>query len=269
MLSDNVVEIMMGPMTPRPTGNPLVESSAPRPRARGLVHGLVGDLSRRIQDRELSPGDRLPTEAEIVRAFGVSRTVVREAMSQLQAAGLVETRHGIGTFVLATPAPGIFRLEPSDMAASVDVLAVLELRISLETEAAGLAAMRRTEAHLRVMSEALADFERHIADAGDGVGGDFRFHLEIARATGNPYFVDIMTHLGTKLIPRTRLQTVREPAERADYLARVNREHAEILAALVRQDPDSARAAMRVHLTNSRERLRLARLLAQATAAVV
>lgn len=255
-------------MDSRPTGNPSVDTPR-RPRARGLAHGLVEDFNRKILAQSLRPGDRLPTEAEIVQAYGVSRTVVREAISRLQAGGLVETRHGIGTFVLPQRPSSMFRLDPSEFATSVDVVAVLELRISLETESAGLAATRRSPDHLQVMRDSLDAFDRHIAVEGDGVGADFRFHLEIAHATGNPYFADIMSHLGTTVIPRTRLNASHHVDGRTAYLSRVNREHEEIYAAIARQDPESARAAMRVHLTNSKERLRLAQIAVQPAPPVV
>jgi len=234
-----------------------------RQRPRGLAHGLVEDLGEKIRSQALRPGDKLPTESAIMKSFGVSRTVVREALSKLQAAGLVETHHGVGTFVLQPRAAGMFRLDSADIATSVDVLAVLELRISLETESAGLAATRRTEEHLLAMRQALDDFERNVAVAGDTVAPDFRFHLQIAQATGNPYFADIMSHLGTTIIPRTRITAIRNYDRRGEYLSRVNREHEEIYAAIARRDPESARAAMRIHLTNSRERLRVAQEAAQ------
>ena len=230
----------------------------PRQRGRGLAHSLVDDFGVRIRDGVLRPGDKLPTESEIMQAFGVSRTVVREALSKLQAAGLVETHHGIGTFVLQQRASGVFRLDAGDIATSVDVLAVLELRISLETESAGLAAVRRTEEQLQAMRRALDDFESNVAVAGDTVAPDFRFHLQIAESTGNAYFADIMSHLGTTIIPRTRINAIRTAERSGVYLSRVNREHEEIYAAIARGDAESARAAMRIHLTNSRERLRLA-----------
>jgi GntR family transcriptional repressor for pyruvate dehydrogenase complex len=236
----------------------------PRQRARGLAHGLVEDLGEKIRNQSLRPGDKLPTESAIMQAYGVSRTVVREALSKLQAGGLVETLHGVGTFVLQPRASGVFRLDPGEIAASVDVLAVLELRISLETESAGLAASRRTDEQLVAMRQALDDFEKNVAVAGDTVGPDFRFHLQIAQSTGNPYFADIMRHLGTTLIPRTRISAIRsQEGGGAPYLSRVNREHEEIYAAIARRDPESARAAMRIHLTNSRERLRMAQEAAQ------
>ncbi|MDM0040532.1 FadR/GntR family transcriptional regulator [Variovorax sp. J22G21] len=237
-------------------------AARPRLRARGLAHSLVDDFGARIRDGALRPGDKLPTESEIMQAFGVSRTVVREALSKLQASGLVETHHGVGTFVLQPRAGGVFRLDPGEIATSVDVLAVLELRISLETESAGLAASRHTEEQLLAMRQALDDFERNVEAAGDTVAPDFRFHLQIAQATGNPYFADIMSHLGTTIIPRTRISAIRN-LEGGAYLSRVNREHEEIYAAIARRDPESARAAMRIHLTNSRERLRVAQEAAQ------
>lgn len=237
---------------------------APARRVRGLANVLVENVCAQIRDRVLNPGDKLPTETELMRVHDVSRTVVREALSKMQAAGLVETRHGIGTFVLPPRAGGVFRLDASELAASVDVLAVLELRISLETESAGLAAQRRTDEHLAVMRGALDDFARSMAEGDDAVAHDFRFHLQIAQATGNPYFADIMNHLGTTLIPRTRIPAIRNAPASDAYLQRVNREHEEIFMAIARQDAESARAAMRIHLTNSRERLRLAQEAAKA-----
>lgn len=87
--------------------------------------------------------------------FGVSRTVVREAISKLQASGLVETRHGVGTFVLDSLAGASFKLSADQLGTLQDVIAVLELRIGLETEAAALAALRRTDANLATMRQAL------------------------------------------------------------------------------------------------------------------
>lgn len=254
--------LSQAPLATAAAGTEAAEAPAfvgrPRQRARGLAHGLVEDLSQKIRDGALRPGDKLPTESEIMQAFGVSRTVVREALSKLQASGLVETHHGVGTFVLQPRSGGVFRLDPSDVVTSVDVLAVLELRVSLETESAGLAATRRTTEQLQAMREALDDFERNLAVAGNTVAPDFRFHLQIAQATGNPYFADIMSHLGTTIIPRTRINAIRNHDRGGEYLTRVNREHEEIYAAIARRDAEAARAAMRIHLTNSRERLRIA-----------
>ena len=251
---------------PEPAPAPL--APAARRRSRSLAHELVESIGARIQGQLLKPGDKLPTESEIMKSYGVSRTVVREALSRLQAGGLVETRHGIGTFVLE-PRPGQgFGIDAGDIATAVDVMAVLELRISLETESAGLAAQRRTDGQLAEMRAALDAFEAHVGGAGDAVSPDFRFHLAIANATGNRYFADIMSHLGATVIPRTRINSSRVAREELpQYLRRVNREHEEIYSAIARGDAESARAAMRIHLTNSRERLRRAQQAVQEAAA--
>ena len=251
-----------------PEGAPDPAPPAPlgaRRRGRSLAHDLVDRLGAEIRAERWRPGDKLPTESAIMQAWGVSRTVVREAMSKLQAGGVVETRHGIGTFVLAPGAGRGFGIDPADIATAVDVLAVLELRISLETESAGLAAQRHTDEQLAEIRTALDALEQ-AATGGDAVAPDLRFHLAIATATGNRYFADIMAHLGATLIPRARIDSPRIAMEDLpQYLRRVNREHDEIYQAIARRDPEAARAAMRLHLTNSRERLRRAREAAAKT----
>lgn len=176
-----------------------------------------------------------------------------------QASGLVETRHGIGTFVLGLgEAPG-FRIAPEQVATLHDVIAMLELRIGVETEAAALAAQRRTEADLTAMRAALAEVTAAIEAGRDAVEADFHFHLAIARATGNHHFAELIGTLGRTIIPRSRLDgqsTPEQEQERRHYLRRVNAEHDSICDAIAAGDPEAARAAMRTHLANSRERRR-------------
>jgi len=258
----------LAPDNPEVSARTVPARAAGARRTRSLAHGLVEGIAAQVQSQALKPGDKLPTESQIMADYGVSRTVVREALSKLQANGLVETRHGIGTFVLAPPPGTGFRIDPAEIATAVDIMAVLELRISLETESAGLAAQRRTEAQLAELRAALDALEANSSGAGDTVSPDFRFHLVIANATGNRYFADIMSHLGATLIPRARINSSRIAQEDLPaYLRRVNREHEEIYEAIARRDAESARAAMRIHLTNSRERLRRAQEAAQTDAA--
>ena len=230
-------------------------------RSRNLTEEVVAELSERIRSGALQPGDKLPTESEIMAQLGVSRTVVRESISRLQAARLVQTRHGIGTFVLeAAGDQDRFQIEAAGDLTVRDVMAILELRISLEAEAAGLAAMRRTDENLAQMRRALDDFER-LVEAGEGnaVAADVAFHLELAKATGNRYFHSILSQLGNTIIPRTRVNSAAlAHNDPGSYLDRVNREHEDICDAIERRDPEAARAAMRMHLSNSRERLRRA-----------
>ncbi|MDP1740785.1 FadR/GntR family transcriptional regulator [Polaromonas sp.] len=243
-------------MTSHITPGPLDDVPRAR-RPRGLVTEIVEGLASSIREGQLLPGDKLPTEAEIMVRFDVSRTVVREALSRLQASGLVETRHGIGTFVITNRDAGNFKIAAADFATVADVISVLELRISLETEAAGLAAQRRTNENLEAMATALHAFQDSIHADSDAVPPDFQFHMEVARATGNRHFADLMTYLGTMIIPRTRVNTPQSaPEGRLRYLQRVNGEHENIYNAIRSQDPEAARAAMRTHLSNSRERLR-------------
>jgi DNA-binding FadR family transcriptional regulator len=221
-----------------------------------LVTEVVDSLADSIREGQLQPGTKLPTEAEIMSHFGVSRTVVREAISKLQASALVETRHGIGTFVLAPQDPGNFKIAAEDFTTIADVISVLELRISLESETAGLAALRRTPDNLLAMKTALDAFQESIQQDSDAVPPDFQFHMEVAKATGNRHFADLMTYLGTMIIPRTRVNTtLNAPEGRLKYLERVHAEHEKIYKAIQQQDVEAARAAMRAHLSNSRERL--------------
>jgi DNA-binding FadR family transcriptional regulator len=224
-------------------------------RPRSLTADLVQALGDRVRDGRWPAGAKLPTEGAIMEEFGVSRTVVREAISRLQAAKVVATRHGIGTFVLGQGEGATFRLDPAQLGTIQDVIGVLELRIAMETEAAALAAARRTPENLASIRAALAALAEAIQAGRDGAGADFQFHLEIARATQNSRFADLMTTLGGSMIPRARLDAAAPPtAEREAYLRRVNVEHENILHAIERQDPEGARAAMRTHLANSKER---------------
>lgn len=228
-------------------------------RGKGLTHELVEAIGSQLRSRSIKPGDKLPPEAEIMQAFGVSRGVVREALSRLQAAGLVQTHHGVGTFALEPANQGRFPFQSQPNESIADMLDMLELRTSIESDAAGLAANRRSDGHLREMRKALDDFEQHVGRIGETVGPDFRFHLAVAQATGNRYFSELMGQLGLEVIPRTRVSSSWLNVEQgAQHLHKVNQEHQDIYAAIERRDPEAARAAMRMHLVNSRERQRLA-----------
>lgn len=237
--------------------NPNVQPRA-RQKHRSLAEDLVTELSRRIREGELAHAAKLPTESQVMQEHGVSRTVVREAISRLQASGLVETRHGIGTFVRDIPSASGFYIDPDSIVTLHDVLAVLELRISLEVEAAGLACSRRTDQQLQLMRDSLDALNSPAVSVDYAVSADFQFHQQIALATGNRYFTDIMLHLGLSIIPRTRLHSTRHTSDAGPYLERLSREHEDIYKAIARRDSDAARAAMRLHLSNSRERMRKA-----------
>ena len=227
----------------------------PQRKHRSLAHGVIEQISSVIRQGLLKPGEKLPTESSLMSQHGVSRTVVREAISHLQASGLVQTRHGIGTFVLERQQAGL-GIEAENILTLRDVLAILELRIGVETETAGLAAGRRSQEQVQELAAALREMQQAMAEGRSAVEADKRFHLLIAQATGNRYFVDILEQLGNAIIPRARLNTpVLEQDKPADFLERVSREHDDIYRAIERRDAEAARAAMRTHLSNSRERL--------------
>ncbi|RJG10735.1 FadR/GntR family transcriptional regulator [Massilia cavernae] len=242
--------------------------SAPPRTHRNLAQRVIAYITDGIQDGALAAGDKLPSETEIMRIHGVSRTVVREAMSHLQAAGMVETRHGIGTFVLDPPLAPL-GLDPNTVVTVRDLLAILELRISLETEAVVLAAARRSAVQLDQLRAALDTFGESVRNGGETVPSDIRFHLLVAQCSGNRYFHDILNHLGTNIIPRYRVDAARLANDDPQtYMKRVVNEHEDIYTAIARQDPEAARAAMRTHLSNSRERLRRAEELLEGGTAV-
>ncbi len=239
----------------------MIDSEAPRlPRRKrqNLTQALMVELSRQISAQLIKSGDKLPTETQIMNAHNVSRTVVREAISRLQASGVVETRHGVGTFVLENPKTHGLRVDPATIVTLRDVIDILEFRTSIEVEAAGLAASRCTSDDLALMRKALDDFSQP-GLSSSVITADFRFHYQIASATGNSYFTDIISHLGPGILPRSRLDSAHlSHSDPAQYQARLVLEHQDIYQAIARRDVDAARAAMRVHLVNSRERLRAA-----------
>jgi GntR family transcriptional repressor for pyruvate dehydrogenase complex len=234
-------------------------------RPRNLALGVVDAIADRIRDGRLAPGAKLATESALMAEFSVSRTVIREALSKLQAAALVQTRHGIGTFVtLGGADSAVFRIRADQLETLHDVVAMLELRIGIETEAASLAAQRRSDDNLAAMRRSLAAFTEAVEAGRDAVGPDFQFHLEIMRASHNVHFSSLLQSLGTTSIPRARLDPSAASAdERQSYLRRVNAEHGSILDAIENRDSEAARAAMRTHLANSRERRRRAAQLAK------
>jgi DNA-binding FadR family transcriptional regulator len=234
---------------------------------RNLTAELVAVLRAEITGGKLTPGDRLPTEQEMVASFGVSRTVVREAIAALRSDGLVRTRQGVGAFVAAEPQRLPFRIDDTALESLQDILRIMELRMSVEIETAGLAAERRTARHLTGITAALARIDAAIAAGDAAVAADFDFHRAIAEATGNPWFPKLLQYLGHYIIPR---QTVRiedtDRAAQASYTRKFQDEHQTICAANVAGDPAAARAAMRAHLGNSISRYRrFAEALADST----
>lgn len=244
------------------------ESSAESgPRSPSQSQRVVDGLLERIQHRHLVPGARIPTEPELMKEFGVSRSVVREAVSRLQANGVLRTRQGVGSFVLS-PRPTVeLAIDLPDELKVRQKLAMLELRLTLEADAAALAAQRRTAEQLAAMEAALALFERRQEANESTTEADFQFHELIAESTGNEYFVLVLRSLSKATIPR--MPSRRGPHAKARRFGEVTpalkankdvtlQEHRDVLNAIRSSDPTQARAAMYLHLCKSIERLKAA-----------
>jgi GntR family transcriptional repressor for pyruvate dehydrogenase complex len=234
-------------------------SSAFRPLGapRNLTRELVERLSAEITGGKLAPGSKLPTEPELCAALGVSRTVIREAVAALRAEGLVVTRQGVGAFVASDVQRRPFRIDPEGLRSIDEVLEVMELRVGVESEAAGRAAERGTPAQVKRIGDALQRIHRAIGRGDIAVDQDFAFHHAIAEAANNAQFPRFLEFLGRFIIPRQSIRIAQErPTERRGYLQGIQGEHRAIFEAIRSGDATAARGAMRAHLQNSLNRYR-------------
>lgn len=220
---------------------------------------LSDTLRQEIGEGRFPPGSRLPSEAQLTAAHGVSRTVVREAIAALRADRLVEARQGAGVFVIqTTPPPPSFNLSLGhiDLARVSSMIELLELRTAVEVESAGLAALRRSPAQEEVI------FDRHYAvraclDANQPTSeADFALHLAIADATNNPRFREFLTMIGRNIIPRAALRGDDTETDQSGYIGLLVDEHYAIVTAISEGDEEGAREAMRRHLRGSQLRYR-------------
>ncbi|MBB2750151.1 UNVERIFIED_ORG: DNA-binding FadR family transcriptional regulator [Rhizobium aethiopicum] len=220
-----------------------------------LRSGLADMLMAQIESGDLKPGQRLPTEQAIMRATGVSRTIVREALATLRAKGLITTRQGLGAFVSNDPNPRSFSIIPNDLQSIDEVLRVLELRMGVEYEAAGLAALRRTPEDLGRMQARLDALDKALEEGGYGAQEDYAFHRSILVATQNSYYGRLFDTFGDIMVPRqwARLDKM-TAAERKRHAARMRREHHAIFTAIRDGEEAAARRAIRTHLSKSAAR---------------
>ena len=215
------------------------------PIERRKTYELVADrLTQEISTRTLSPGDLLPPERELVAAFGVGRSSVREALRILESQGLIENR-GNGTFAVAAfrnPLnQGFHLLVAADEA---DTAELFEVRRILEGESAALAATRRTNADLRAMTAAVDAMEAGLDSEQSFIEADLRFHLRIAEATRNRVVVHLM-HAIRELLQRSLSSSyhIEGSPERAIELHRL------ILEAVAEKRPEDARQRMQEHVS--------------------
>ena len=221
-------------------------------KASTLVEEVAARITSDITRGLIKPGGRLPTEKDMMLSMGVSRTVVREAIAQLRARGLVNTRQGLGAYVAEDALMRPLQITIAGTDELRDTLHLVELRIAVEVEGAALAAINAGKEDLRLIEAALDRVAETIHGESFGVAEDFAFHRQIAIATGNPHFPRILDFLGQFMIPRTRAHFADDA--RVAYENLILDQHQQIFRCLVRGDAVEARHTMRHHLEGARRR---------------
>lgn len=203
---------------------------------RGAVADVLARLQAQIAAGDYKPNERLPSENELCKSFGVSRPVLREALMSLQALGLTTSQPGIGTFVVSD------RVGVPLLLGGYSPANVREVRRCIEIPAARLAAERRTERDIGDIAAIMARMD----DADDPARRnqlDASFHIAIARSSGNPLIVKLVEDL------RSVLEEHSLAVARAPYRRRAaSEEHRAVYDAIVDRDPDAAASAMEAHL---------------------
>lgn len=217
-----------------------------------LPSKVASYINREISSGRLKPGEQMPTENHLAERLGVSRNVVREAISQLRADGVVRARQGVGAFVMEAEQRLAIRLDPEDFKNSDNTGQLFELRNTLETEAAGLAAVRRSDESLAKIKSALDRMAGEERWEDGSIDADLLFHREIARATGNEYIYTFICFICEQIRRSIHFARNTNPLHE---LVEINvAEHVEVYDALVAGDPGRAREKMRAHIAGAAER---------------
>ena len=201
----------------------------------------------------LAVGDRLPSEARLAERFGMSRTVVREALVRLAADGITEARRGAGSFVKSRPSDQLVSYMP--LAQMPTTMGTYEVRFVLEAEAARLAAARRSEEELAAIEAALARLRAALLSSAPAHAEDMELHRRVVEATANPAFLVAFEALFPDVDRIMRAGVDISRARPPEVIGAMMREHEMIVEAIRAQDSDGAALAMRWHLAEGRKRL--------------
>jgi GntR family transcriptional repressor for pyruvate dehydrogenase complex len=229
---------------------PLAPVSAPVT----LTDRVASELLNRIEDGQLLANHQLPTEAQMSEQFGVSRTVVREAVNRLKSMGRLVSRQGSGVFVAPPHSARALAFDPAVLGSLEAVLQVVEVRRVLEGEVCALAAERITEAKARQIRQALERLLAAVEQGQDGVEEDLALHRSIARAADNPHFEHLLGFLEQYQRDAMRVTRANE-AMHQDFMRAVNREHEALVQAISRGDRAGARRAAIRHMANAATRI--------------
>jgi GntR family transcriptional repressor for pyruvate dehydrogenase complex len=219
-----------------------------------LTDKLAGLLMQRIESGDLAPDERLPTEQKLSEQFGVSRTVVREAVSRLKSIGLLTSRQGAGVFVSPRSQARALAFDPLVVTSMESVLQVVEVRRGLEADVAALAAQRMTPEKAIAIASALSRLEACPPQGIEGVEADLAFHRSIARATDNPHYERLLGFLEQYQREAMRVTRTNEALD-SGYMVQVREEHRSIAEAVMRGDAAAARQAAMLHMHNAVHRI--------------
>lgn len=219
-----------------------------------LTERVIQQLRGEIADGIFPVGARLPTGKQLAERYGVSAAVIREVTEHLRSQGMIESRQGLGSTVRSRVSDSGFRLAGN--ADITDLAAIFELRIDLESAAAAMAARHRTGEDVRRMAALLDAIAARIDDAEHGVEPDIQFHIAIATATHNPYYLQLLQYMNLQLhhaVRTARVNSSRQPG----LPAQVHAEHVAIFDAIRARDAELARQRATEHLRNAAGRLGL------------
>lgn len=221
----------------------------PLKQSGSLSSHVSGQLESMICNGKIAVDSKLPTETALCEMFGVSRTVIREAIAKLKSIGLVDTRQGVGTKVISSRPIETFFASDITPKTLEDILCILELRMSIEVKAAELAALRRDDKDLARMLSCLEKFTQATKAKELARKEDLDFHCAVAMATKNAYFVKFYDQMNKNIIPREQiLENKVDQFATEEYLNKVNREHMAIYHAVEARDCEAAEKAMYDHL---------------------
>ncbi|MDQ1230761.1 FadR/GntR family transcriptional regulator [Sphingomonas sp. SORGH_AS_0879] len=210
-------------------------------------------IVRIINDEGLGIGDRLPSEARLAETFGMSRTIVREALARLASDGITEARRGAGSYVKRRPSERLGTHMPMDELAKT--LGTYEVRFVLEAEAARLAAIRRSSDQLDEIEKALAALRAALLSDAPAHDEDWWLHRAIVEATGNSAFLPVFDHLHDEVMHILRAGVDISRSRPPEVIGAMMEEHDAIVDAIRARDADGAALAMRWHLSQGRKRL--------------
>ena len=222
--------------------------------ARAMSDQVAQQLLKQIEVGSFRDTGKLPTEAALAQEFGVSRTVIREAISRLKNEGVVEPRQGSGVFISQHAGIRPLRIDYEEAVDAKSLPQLLAVRRAIEAEVAAEAARCRTDADMDAIDTALRRIDEAVEEGRDGVAEDIAFHRAIALVTRNPYFLKTLEFL-TQYLQAGMKVTRGNEATRHDFSWQVRDEHAAIVAAIRAGDPMAARNAACTHMYNAARRL--------------